>query len=393
MQLNKLLKEQEDKEQINSIISKMLQPISKGEIELNNNESYPSQEVIKKNIPLITKEKLYDLKFSSENTGIKYSSNGRFMIINTLNSLSAFDTKKLNIMFERNIFGVFDTCFLHDESFFAAAQKYKTPLITSNGNKTESAIFIYDKVGRELHHLKNHRNPKCITFLPFHFLLASISTSPHIRWTDVTNGKLISNFYTKESYYSMNSNPNTAILHCGSSKGTVTLWSPASKEYISKIFCHSGPVKHIKFYKNFMVTSDENIIKIWDSRMDYKPIKEIFSSYHSTLSISQSGKIAAGFKNSIKFFDPEDDKDTFFYKYKGSRPIYNLEWQPFEDILTVGSDGIFSLIIPGSGIPYYDSYEENPFITKKQRQEREVKRLLEKIPYTLIGKNITDEIN
>ncbi|KAF7702759.1 WD repeat-containing protein 46 [Cucumispora dikerogammari] len=389
MSTNKLLPDHADKDKFNSMISELLQPINKGEVKLETNESYPTQETIKKNIPLITKEKLYDIRFPSDKTGVKYSSNGRFMIINTPNNASVFDTKKLNVMFERNISGIFDSCFLHDESFFAVAKTYKTPIITTNTN-IESAIYIYDKVGRELHHLKNHRNPRCLTFLPYHFLLASVSTSPHVRWTDITNGKIVGDFYTKEKYLCMNHNPNTAVLHCGSVKGTVTLWSPASSEFISKIFCHNGPVKHINFFKNFMVTSDENLVKIWDSRMDYKPVKQLFASSHSSISVSQGGKIATGFKNTIKFFDSEED--SCFYKYKSNRPVYSLEWQPFEDILTVGSDGIFSLIIPGSGTPYYDSYEENPFITKKQRQEREVKRLLEKIPYTLIGKELTDEI-
>ena len=77
---------------------------------------------------------------------------------------------------------------------------------------------------------------------------------------------------------------------------------------------------------------------------------------------------------------------------KVDRKVHSIEFQPFEDILTVGSDGIYSLLVPGAGDPNYDTFEDNPFITKKQRQAREVTKLLEKIPYELIGVNIADSL-
>lgn len=53
-----------------------------------------------------------------------------------------------------------DVTFLHNELFFAAAQK--------------KYVYIYDKRGLEVHCLRDFVAPQVLEFLPHHFLLASV---------------------------------------------------------------------------------------------------------------------------------------------------------------------------------------------------------------------------
>jgi U3 small nucleolar RNA-associated protein 7 len=74
-----------------------------------------------------------------------------------------------------------------------------------------------------------------------------------------------------------------------------------------------------------------------------------------------------------------------YLKHQENTPISSLQFVPYEDVLGIGtSDGFSSILVPGSGEANFDALAQNPFRTKNQRREHEVKSLLEKIPPELI---------
>lgn len=369
-----------DKEDISVFLSK------KGFLKADNPHEV-SQSKIRNNVPQITSEKLIDLKLKG-NHKIKYSSSGRFLMMSNNKSLSSFDTKKLNLMFDREIENCTEMTFLHDETFLATVQKFKKSIKSLKGSDSESCVYIYDKIGREQHHLTNHKNAEFLTFLPYHFLLASSSTDNFLRWTDVCSGKTVAEKYVKEGITAFNHEPSTALLFSGTNKGTISTFSPSQKDFHTKILAHKNQIKSINFYKNFMVASNEDSVKIFDSRNYYEPVAQFNPGIFNNIAVSKTGKIAVAIKNRIKIYN----ENKLEMVQKVDRKVHSIEFQPFEDILTVGSDGIYSLLVPGAGDPNYDTFEDNPFITKKQRQAREVTKLLEKIPYELIGVNIADSL-
>jgi U3 small nucleolar RNA-associated protein 7 len=87
-------------------------------------------------------------------------------------------------------------------------------------------------------------------------------------------------------------------------------------------------------------------------------------------------------------------------RYQTAQPTKNFDFCPFEDVLGIGSkSGFTSIIVPGAGEPNPDTWQYNPYQTKKQRAETEVRMLLEKCPPetialdpNLLGKLDSDKI-
>lgn len=263
--------------------------------------------------------------------------------------------------------------YLHNDQYFAAAQKKYT--------------FIYDKTGLELHRLKQHVDTTLLDFLPYHFLLATAGNTGFLKYQDVSTGQLVSEQRTKLGpTQAMKQNPWNGVMSLGHANGTVSMWAPSMPTPLVKLQNSRGPIRDLAIDregKYMVVGGMDKSMKVWDLRK-LKQIDEYFTPTPvQSIDISDNGLVSTGWNTHVTIW-----KDMF--KTKQNSPYMNhllpnnkvekLKFVPFEDFLTVGSNkAVENLIIPGSGEANYDALELNPFESTKQRQQQEVRSLLNKL--------------
>eukprot|EP00762_Andalucia_godoyi_P007359 ANDGO_01556.mRNA.1 putative U3 small nucleolar RNA-associated protein 7 len=313
-----------------------------------------------------------------------------------------------------------DAVFLHDESHVAIAQR--------------KYVYVYDDQGVELHKLGDHIDVTRMQFLPYHFLLSTLSRTGYVKWVDVSTGQLVASHRTRlgESH-TFGLNPHNAVVAVGHVGGSVSMWAPSLGTPLLKMHCHKAPVLSIAFDPrgNTMVTGGgDGVVRIWDLRNSYRPL----ASYHCytssssnaikakdageigvargsgvpvSLAVSQKGMLAVGIaqpnqSSRIEIWKPEaigyhsTDTSSAPFLVKPAAPymahtlehrlqVSNVCFAPYEDILGYShTKGVGSMIVPGSGEPNFDSYVANPFETRDQAREALVHKLLDKIAPDMI---------
>jgi U3 small nucleolar RNA-associated protein 7 len=285
-----------------------------------------------------------------------------------------------------------DATFLHNHTLYAAAQ--------------QNHVYIYDGTsGAEVHCLTEHGDPFCLSYLPHHWLLASIGRMGYLKYTDVSTGALVSTHRTKLGQpTAMRYNPANAVIHAGHTNGTVTLWSPAQSTYLAKMKCCKGSTAitdlAIDLSGHTMVTSGiDRQIRVWDLRM----YRERHAYYCSagvpvSLDLSQRGLLAIGHAGHVTIWDSAalSEKATSPYMHHrlgpaggnaARAPVQTVRFRPFEDVCGIGhAGGVSSIVVPGSGEPALDTseYHTNPMEDTKQRRETEVRSLLDKLAPDMI---------
>ncbi|KAK2158080.1 hypothetical protein NP493_1821g00030 [Ridgeia piscesae] len=292
--------------------------------------------------------------------------------------VAALDWHTKKLMCELNVMEtIHDVKWLHIETMFAVAQKQWT--------------YIYDNQGIELHCLKAIDCALRLEFLPYHFLLVSASSKGYVSYLDVSVGQKVAGYTTGLGRLDvMCQNPRNAIIHLGHSEGTVTLWSPNVNEPLVKMLCHGSGTRSIAVDQTgqYMATSGiDRTIKIWDLRMfkQLQAYKVAAGAGH--LAFSQRSLLAAGMGNVVEIYRDCCEKtiDSPYLSHRLREPVDNLQFCPYEDVLGVGhADGFSSLLVPGAGEANFDALEANPYMTKSQRRQAEVKMLLEKIQPDMI---------
>jgi U3 small nucleolar RNA-associated protein 7 len=147
-----------------------------------------------------------------------------------------------------------------------------------------------------------------------------------------------------------------------------------------------------------MVAAGQDLkMSVWDIRM-FKEVNSYFTRQPaSSISISDTGLTAVGWgtKTSIwrglfskHSLDQEKIQSPYMSWGGEGRAVERVRWCPFEDILGISHDkGFSSIIVPGAGEANFDALELNPYETKKQRRETEVRGLLDKLQPEMISLN------
>ncbi|RYP08813.1 hypothetical protein DL765_008676 [Monosporascus sp. GIB2] len=300
-----------------------------------------TQEDIQDNVAVETAKKRFELNLSDKLGPYisDYSRNGRDLLLaGRKGHVAAMDWRTGKLGCELQLGEtVRDVRWLHLGQFFAVSQK--------------KYVYIYDRQGVEVHVLKKHREVSHMEFLPYHYLLATLGLSGYLKYQDVSTGQLVSEIPTK-----------------------------------------LGPPVSLTQNPTF---SQERKMAVWDIRM-FKEVNSYFTRQPaSSLAISDRNLTAVGWGTQttiwkdlfVKHRAEQEKVQSPYMNWGGEgKRVERVRWCPYEDLLGVSHDsGFSSIIVPGAGEANFDALEVNPFETTKQRQETEVKSLLNKLQPEMIA--------
>ena len=345
-----------------------------------------SQDYLKSVLPKYNMDNIFDLELPEYGSvNIDYTKNGKILLLGgEKGNISLMEWKEKNLILEFNVESkINDIKFLQNDSMFAVGQN--------------DHLYIYDNQGIELHSLDFIPSPLFLEYLPYHFLLVSALKNNRIKYLDISIGQIVSEIKTNSGIIScLTQNPNNAVIISGHSNGLIQMWTPNyGSTPVVKIFAHSSGINSccVDLEGNYLTTvGNDTKMKIWDLRNSYKSLYEYYNpNPASNITISQKGLLAVSYTNVIEIW-----KDYYLTKQKepymkhhfknNKTKVKNMKFVNFEDFLGCGTNlGFSSLIIPGSGIANFDTFENNPYETKNQKKEKEIKNLLEKIPYNMIN--------
>ncbi|KAI4840767.1 U3 small nucleolar RNA-associated protein 7 [Plasmodium brasilianum] len=330
-----------------------------------------SQKYIYDRADIGTQKKVIDLSLNMGPYTCTYSRNGKYLLTTgDKGHITLIDTQNLETLCELEVCEtVRCNTILHNHKLFAVSQK--------------KYMYIYDNTGLEVNCIKDILYTYQMEFLPYHFLLTSVGEFGELVYQDITMGNIITRKKTKRGPCSiMKQNKHDAIIYLGHSNGHVTLWSPNVDKCICDIYCHYTPISSIAVSDNYLISASiDCTYKIWDMRK-----LEYIKSYRehniiNNIDISDTSIVAFCMNSHFKTYKNLFTKPEVYLTHNtyGDK-INSISFQPFEDICCAGLKySVKSFLVPGSGLANIDTFVNNPYETKKQVRENEVRLLLDKL--------------
>lgn len=223
-------------------------------------------------------------------------------------------------------------------------------------------------------------------YLPYHYLLVTGSDLDTLHYRDVSTGMLVAKHRTKKGPTTcITQNKSNGVILTGHQKGIVQMWTPNVAQPVVSMLAHRGAMTAMACDGNYIATGgNDGRWKVWDIR-NYKCVTEKWSKGTSptSIDISMTGLLAVSsgcrvevYKNAMT----EGTRDLYMHQMYPSQLVSKVQFRPYEDVLCVGhSAGFGSLVVPGAGFANYDAFEANPFESRKQARESEIRKVLEKL--------------
>ncbi|KAG9393722.1 BING4CT (NUC141) domain [Carpediemonas membranifera] len=341
------------------------------------------QQDIREQVDAQTKRKMYNIGRDFGPYSVSFDRTGNYMAMGgTQGNIVISHWKDRKIVKEMHLGEqIRDIQYLHNHLLFAVAQGEFT--------------HIYDDAGLEIHRLSSHTRPQRLSFLPYHMLLASLTTSSRLVYQDISTGGIAGAIDIKSGHTGgmpLAQNKWNAVLGTGHQDGRVKLWSPATNKPLLTVKTMST-VTALDFDRSgrYMAVGGIDIknpkphqVQVYDVRRPERPMHSYFA--HDSIAdirISDTGVMAVATRRRVTMYKEglrTKAKSSYMQHIGEGTDFHDLEFCPHEDFLACGTaKGATFAVVPGSADPNFDSYESNPYQTKKQRQESEVKQLIEKL--------------
>ncbi|KMZ72914.1 Small nucleolar ribonucleoprotein complex subunit [Zostera marina] len=364
-------------------IEKWIMPSEGGYLETDGLEKtwQIKQEDILKEVDILSSRKAFDMILPVLGPyQINYTSSGRYMLVyGRKGHLAIIDMITMDLIKEFQVNETIrDAVFLQNDHIFAAAQR--------------KYVYIYNDHGTEIHCLEKQIAPLKLRYLDKHFLLASTNKLGELHYQDITTGVMVANFQTQHGRTDvMCLNPFNSVIGLGHHNGKFTMWTPNSSKPVISLLSHYGPITAAAFHGGGHLVATAGVdrkIKLWDLRK-YE-VLHTRSGQAQSLDFSQKGLLALGNGSVVDIWKDSHGNHNYerYMKHamvKGYQ-IGKACFRPYEDVLGIGhSKGISSILIPGAGEPNVDTFVANPFETTRQRREKEVHVLMDKLqPETIM---------